>query len=85
MPTDGQDDQRSPANTTARVAERVARSGKLVSCPFLVLVDDEVHDQFYDVRDAMAAARALGDATPGSRVTVTDARTGKLVIEVGPV
>jgi hypothetical protein len=56
---------------------------RLVSCPFVVLLNGEAHDSFYDVRDAVFAARELQRASPASRVTVTDTRTGRLLIEVG--
>jgi hypothetical protein len=67
----------APTPPTAPTAPR------LVSCPFVVLVDDEPRDSFYDVRDAVFAARELQRAAPGARVTVTDTRTGRLLIEVG--
>jgi hypothetical protein len=40
------------------------------------------HDQFYDVRDALASARAAKRNQCSASVVVTDVRTGKLVIEV---
>jgi hypothetical protein len=47
-----------------------------------VCVDGVLHDQFYDLRDAAAAARSAKRSYPGSTVTVTDARTRKLVIQI---
>jgi hypothetical protein len=41
-----------------------------------------MHDQFYDVRDAVASARAAKRNQFSSTVVFTDLRTGKLVIEV---
>jgi hypothetical protein len=35
------------------------RSAKLIECPFEVRIDGVVHDQFYNVRDALASARAV--------------------------
>jgi hypothetical protein len=57
-------------------------SAKLIECPFEVRVDGVVHDHFYDVRDALASARAVKKTKRSSTVVVTDVRTGKLVIEV---
>jgi hypothetical protein len=59
-----------------------ARPEKLIECPFGVRVDGGLHDQFYDVRDAVASARAAKKDKPRSTVVVMDVRTGKLVIEV---
>lgn len=59
-----------------------AHADKLVACPFVVAVDGNGLDSFYDVRDAIAAARAIKRDHRDARVTVTDMRTGKLVIEV---
>jgi hypothetical protein len=55
---------------------------RLIEWPFEVRVDGALHDQFYDVRDAMASARAAKRNKPSSTVVVTDVRTGNLVIEV---
>jgi hypothetical protein len=55
---------------------------RLIECPFEVRVDGALHDQFYDVRDAMASARAIKKTKLNSTVVVTDVRTGKLVIEL---
>lgn len=60
----------------------VERPAKLIECPFVVRIDGVLHDQFYDVRDALAAARAAKRNKLSSTFVVTDARTGKLVIEV---
>jgi hypothetical protein len=60
----------------------VQRPAKLIECPFNVRIDGLVYDQFYDVRDALASARAAKRNKFGSTVVVTDVRTGKLVIEV---
>jgi hypothetical protein len=55
---------------------------RLIECPFEVRIDGAFHDKFYDVRDAMASARAVKKNKLTSTVVVTDVRTGKLVIEV---
>jgi hypothetical protein len=55
---------------------------KLIECHFEVRIDGVVHNQFYDVRDAMASARATKRDERSAMVVVTDVRTGKLVIEV---
>jgi hypothetical protein len=55
---------------------------RLIECPFEVRVDGVVHDRFYDVRDAVASARAVKKTKLSATVVVTDVRTGKLVIEV---
>lgn len=55
---------------------------KLVECPFEVRVDGVLYDQFYDVRDANASARAAKQASPNSEIVVADVRTKRLVIRV---
>ena len=69
-----QDDSRTASAQPCRT--------KLVECPFEVRIDCVLRDQFYDVRDATAAARTAKRNNRNSTVVVTDARTGKLVIEV---
>jgi hypothetical protein len=59
-----------------------AQPSKLIKCPFEVRIDGALYDQFYDVRDALASARAAKRNKLGSTVVVTDVRTRKLVIEV---
>ncbi len=58
------------------------RRSKLVDCPFEVRIDGLSHDQFYDLRDAIASARAVKRSRPSSAIVVTDARTEKLLLEV---
>lgn len=55
---------------------------KLVECPFEVRVDGVLYDQFYDVRDANASARAAKQAKPNSEVVVVDVKTKRPVIRV---
>jgi hypothetical protein len=50
-------------NVTPEVKPR-----KLVSCPYKVLVNGELTDQFYDVRDAIAAARGVKREHPNCQV-----------------
>jgi hypothetical protein len=72
-------------NQTASPPEKCAgdeRATKLIECPFVVSIDGVVHEQFYDVRDAMASARAAKRDKLSATVVVTDVRTGKLLIEV---
>jgi hypothetical protein len=56
--------------------------GRVIPCPYVVIVDGQVRDQFYDVRDAVAAARAIRKQNPAFDVVVTDTRTGRLKIEI---
>jgi hypothetical protein len=55
---------------------------RLVSCPYKVLVNGVVVDEFYDVRDAIAAARAAKTKNPNSSIKVSDAPSGRLIVEV---
>jgi hypothetical protein len=77
-------DANEKAGEKASIAHwRTSGAGsRLIQCPFEVRVDGRLHDQFYDVRDAMASARAAKRNKRSSTVVVTDVRTGKLVIEV---
>jgi hypothetical protein len=72
------------AGESASLNQRGTLGGRsrLIECPFEVRVDGVVHDRFYDVRDAVASARAVKKAKLSATVVVTDVRTGKLVIEV---
>jgi hypothetical protein len=56
---------------------------KLVECPFEVRIDKNLHDRFYDVRDAIAVAKRIKETKRAADVEVVDARTKKLVIKVG--
>jgi hypothetical protein len=77
-------DVNDQARTSSLPEKRTAgeRPAKPIECPFEVRIDGAVYDQFYDVRDALASARAAKRNKCGSIVVVTDVRTGKLVIEV---
>jgi hypothetical protein len=55
---------------------------KLVECPFEVRIDQNLHDRFYDVRDAVAVAKRVKETKRAADVAVVDARTKKLVIKV---
>ena len=79
MPTEDQPVTLAPASVSHTATPAMP---KLVSCPFVVLVNGEAHDSYYDVRDAVFAARELQRAAPGARVKVTDTRTGKLKIKL---
>ena len=70
------------AASAARKRQSDARASKLIECPFEVRIDGAPHDQFYDLRDAMASARAAKRSSSTSTVVVSDARTGKLVAKV---
>jgi hypothetical protein len=72
------------AGEKASLNQRRTSGGRsrLIECPFEVRVDGMAHDHFYDVRDAVASARAVKKAKLSATVVVTDVRTGKLVIEV---
>ena len=72
-------DELAPA---AQRQQSDARSSKLIKCPFEVRIDGAPHDQFYDLRDAIASARTAKRSNPQSIVVVTDVRTGTLVFEV---
>jgi hypothetical protein len=78
FPIKGRDGTTSPPQKRADGARPV----KLIECPFVVRIDGMVYDQFYDVRDALASARAAKKDKLSSSVVVTDVRTDKLVIEV---
>ena len=58
------------------------KSHRLIYCPYKVLVDDEQIDEFYDVRDAIASARALKREQPNSDVSVSDQPSGRLVVKI---
>jgi len=61
---------------TAQHHQPDRRSSKLIKCPFEVRIDDAPHDQFYDLRDAMASARIAKRSNPMSIVVIADVRTG---------
>lgn len=59
------------------------RLGKrIVNCPYKVMMDSEIIDEFYDVRDAIAAARTLKMKDPQSHVNVLAEPSGKLILQV---
>jgi hypothetical protein len=64
------------------VNEKTPRAGKLIECPFDVKIDGVPYDRFYDVRDALAVARAIKRKNPSAAVVVTDTTTSKLVIDI---
>jgi hypothetical protein len=70
------------ADSAAQLRQSGTRPSKLIECPFAVRIDAALHDQFYDVRDAMAAARIAKRRNPTAVITIADVRTGKLLIEV---
>ena len=72
----------NPAASTAHRRKVDARSLKLIECPFEVRIDGAPHDEFYDLRDAIASARNAKGHNPASTIIVTDVRTGQLVFEV---
>lgn len=80
MEIDADDESKEKPSTTHW--RTLGGRSRLIECPFEVRVDGVTHDQFYDVRDAMASARAAKKSKLCSIVVVTDVRTGKLVIEV---
>jgi hypothetical protein len=80
MQTDIDDKTRKNASSSPW-KESVSRS-RLIDCPFEVRSDGVLHDQFYDVRDALASARAAKRNERSATVVVTEMSTGKLVIEV---
>jgi hypothetical protein len=53
-------DMNDQAQTSSLPEKRAAgeRPAKLIECPFVVRIDGAAYDQFYDVRDALASARA---------------------------
>jgi hypothetical protein len=59
-------------------------SSRIIKCPMEVRINGALHDQFYDVRDAIASARIAKRNNPTSLVVVTDVKTGKLIIEFEP-
>ncbi len=61
-------------------ADRETR--KLVSCPYKVLVDGKAVDEFYDVRDAVAAGRIAKRKSSFSHVIVSDQPSGRLIVEI---
>ena len=70
-----QSEQTRSACGNAAATPTAVRSDKLIPCPYAVFVDGRIRDQFYDVRDAVAAARAIRKQNPSSEVIVTDTRT----------
>lgn len=82
MPSETRTGNGERASSSEPLSLIPAHAHKLVACPFVVVVDGNAHDSFYDVRDAIAAARAIQRGQQAARVAVTDTRTGKLVIEI---
>jgi hypothetical protein len=82
MAADKKTEADNPVTRVVPAASTGSRGDKLIPCPYAVIVDGRVRDQFYDVRDAVAAARSTHRENPVSTVIVTDTRTGKLKIEI---
>lgn len=82
MAADKKTEADNPVTRVVPAAPTGSRGDKLIPCPYAVIVDGRVRDQFYDVRDAVAAARSIRKQSPASDVVVTDTRTGKLKIEI---
>ena len=55
---------------------------RLVNCPYKVLLNGNVVDEFYDIRDEISAARAAKSQSPNSQVTVSDEPSGRLIVQV---
>lgn len=55
---------------------------KLVNCPYKVMVNGEIEDEFYDVRDAIGYARAVKAKRTDSQIWVSDKCNGRLIIEI---
>jgi hypothetical protein len=62
--------------------ERNRELRKLVQCPYKVLIDGEIIDEFYDVRDAIAVARLAKSKRPQSQVKVSAQPSGRLIVEI---
>ncbi len=75
-------DDKAGEKTSHNQPTALAGQSRLIECPFEVRVDGAVYDRFYDVRDAVASARAIKKTRLSASIVVTDGRTGKLVIEV---
>ena len=54
------------------------------SLPYAVYVNGLLAGRFKDLRDAIASARIFKGERRIASVAVTDAMTGKLMIEIGP-
>lgn len=55
---------------------------RLVKCPYKVLLDGAIADEFYDIRDAIASAHAFKKNYPNQLVKVTDDPSGRLIVEI---
>jgi hypothetical protein len=55
---------------------------RLVSCQYKVLLNGSIIDEFYDVRDAISAARVTKARKPNSHVFVSDEPSGRLIVEL---
>lgn len=55
---------------------------RLVKCPYKVLVDGAIADEFYDIRDAIASAHAFKKNFPNHLIKVTDEPSGRLIVEI---
>ncbi len=74
------------SNENSRSSPASARSptmpSELIDRPFEVRVEGRAVDRFYDVRDAIACARAAKRAHQSSAVIVIDIRTEKPVFDL---
>lgn len=73
---------RSQAENASSDHRKKTDRSRLIDCPFEVRVDGALHDQFYDVGDALASALKAKRNMRSATVVVTERPTGKLVIEI---
>jgi hypothetical protein len=78
--------QKSTETSTSTALEKPVEGNrelrKLVNCPYRVLIDGEIIDEFYDVRDAIAVARLAKNKRPQTQVKVSAQPSGRLIVEI---
>jgi hypothetical protein len=57
-------------------------AARLVNCPYKVFLSGKIVDEFYDARDAIAAARAAKAKHPDCLVRVFSEPSGTLIAEI---